>query len=378
MATFDFIASDQMRACLQRDAEELIACLRAGAWKSAHVIAGSLIQATLVDYLATSGDLGMEEAARLPFGELLDLCRAREVLSPRTVDLAGFLRPYDDYLSPSEPVRTAAAADETSARIAQALLEIVINEVSARRRARFHYTAEQAVAKVLSDPSSEAILGRLVTKISRPEIERLLLDLLPKAYFETLRQEDGNAGATLARLARCYRLAFDAAPDDVKRAAARRFVDVLENESEFVVQTYQSRFFRGGDLAYLDPDERALVLAHLFAVLQQRAPGALVAACEGIGPYLSSEEDARGFFVPLVAGLLGEEDRAAAEAIERRILEEAARLAEARRRSILDWLGRLRWSLERDGHPAGAARLEGLLTALTPPRGSPTRHPAGL
>ncbi len=329
-------------------------------------------------HLATSGDLAPDEAARLPFGELLDLCRAREILSPRTVDLAGFLRPYDDYLSPSEGVRTAAAADETSARIAQALLEIVINEVSGRRRERFHYTAEQTVAKVLSDPTSEANLGRLVAKISRPEIDRLLLELLPKAYFETLRQEDGNAEAALARLARCYRLAFEAAPEDVKRAVARRFVEVLENESEFVVQTYQLRFFRGGDLAYLEPDERALVLAHLFAVLQQRAPAALVAACEGIGPYLASEDDVRGFFVPLVAALLGAEEPAEVGAIERRILEEAASLASASRRSIFDWLGRLRWSLERDGRLAGAARLENLLAALTPARSTVRRPAAGL
>ncbi len=368
MAAFDFIASDQMRACLQRDAEELIACLRAGAWKAAHVIAGSLIQATLVDYLANSGHAGAGQAARLGFTELLEICRAKEILSARTVELAGFLRPWDEYLSPAAAVRTAATADETSARIAQAVLEIVINEVSSRCREQFHYTAEQAVAKVLSDPTSDAILGYLVTKISRTEMERLLLDVLPKTYLDTLRQEGGNAGPALHRLERCYRLAVDAAPEEVKRAAARRFVDVLENESEFVVQTYQWHFFRGGDLAYLEPEQRAMVVAHLLAVLQQRAPAALAAACEGIGPYLESEQDVRSFFAALVAGLLGAQEGAEAAAIERRILEETARLSDANRTGILNWLGRLRWSVERDGRMADAVRLVRLIDALAPAR----------
>jgi len=55
MATFDFIVSSDFRALLEKDAEELVRCMKAGAWKSAHILAASLIQATLVDYLASAG-----------------------------------------------------------------------------------------------------------------------------------------------------------------------------------------------------------------------------------------------------------------------------------------------------------------------------------
>ncbi len=363
MATFEFIASDEMRACLQRDAEELIACMRAGAWKAAHVIAGSLIQATLWDYLSGEGRLA-GGAGGLGLAELLAVCREQGVLSQRTVDLAGFLRPYEEFLSPSEAVRTAAQADETSARIAQALLEIVINEVSARRRERFHYTADQAVAKVLSDPTSAAILGHLVTKISRAETERLLLESLPKAYFDAAKQDDGSDPAVLARLARCFRLAFDAAPEDLKRRVARRFVDVIENESEYVVQTYQVNFFSGGDMAFLGREQRALVLTHLLAVLQKRVTAPLARAVAGIGPYLEAEADVRGFFVPLVLGLLGGMNGEVRAEVGRRVLEEAARLSQANRTSIASWIGRLRWNLEKEGRGEDAARIASLLAAL--------------
>ena len=62
MATFDFIESDELRVSLERDFEELITCMKAGAWKAAQVIAGSLIQATLADHLIASARTTEDEA----------------------------------------------------------------------------------------------------------------------------------------------------------------------------------------------------------------------------------------------------------------------------------------------------------------------------
>lgn len=366
MATFDFIASDQLRVSLERDFEELIACMKAGAWKAAHVIAGSLIQATLADHVVSTARTTEEEALRLPLSDLLEICRAEGVLSQRTVELSGFIRPYADFLSPSGRLRLRAAIDETSARIAQALLEIVITEVSSHKQDHYRHSAEHIATKLLSDPSSAAILAHLLGKISRAELERLLTRVVPKALFEAAKSAEPGASETLDRLERCYRMGFELAPADLKRTVAKRFIEVLENESEFVVQAHQTRFFRGSDLAFLDQQERSIVKAHLFATLEKNVPLALVRAAEGIGAFLTTESETRAFFVPLVLSLLEARDESYMQACFRRVVEESRLLTDEQRRNLLGWVGRLRWSLQKDDRTGAAeaiARLESLLAA---------------
>ncbi|MFB3776242.1 MAG: hypothetical protein ACE141_01490 [Bryobacteraceae bacterium] len=365
MAAFDFVASDELRLCLERDAEELVTCMKAGAWKAAHVLAGSLIHSTLVQHLTASGQAGEEELLRMPFSELLSLCRARQVLSPRTVDLAAFIRPYADLISPNSGVRLGAATDETSARIAQALLEIVINEVSSRQREMFRHSADQIVAKLQTDPCSSAILPHLIGRISRLEMERLLIDLIPKAYFETAKQASPEAGQRLRLLELCYRTAFDASPPDLKAAVSRRFVQVVENESEYVVQCYEGSFFRGSDLSFLQPEERDIILAHLLATLEKNVTPALVRSSAGIGEFLVTEENLRAYFVPLVLRLLSTGDEALSTAIADRVSAEHGLVPEQLRFVAGGLIHRLLHSRFAESQSqAAASRLESALAGL--------------
>jgi len=51
MDKFNFIRGDEFRASLESDYEELSKAIENHLWKSAHVIAGSIIEAVLVDTL---------------------------------------------------------------------------------------------------------------------------------------------------------------------------------------------------------------------------------------------------------------------------------------------------------------------------------------
>jgi hypothetical protein len=367
MAAFDFIVSGDFRALLEKDAEELIRCMKAGAWKSAHVMAASLIQATLVDYLASTGAGSEDNLSQLSLTGLLDLCRTQEVLTPRTVELAGFLRLPSDFLSPNSRVRIEAVTDETGARIAQALLEIVINEVSSHRRDTFHFSAEQVVVKIQSDSSAAAILDHLLRKLSRAELEKLLFESLPKAYFETAKSDHPDTAGTLKRFELCFRLAFDSAPVELKRTVAAKFLNILENESEYIVQSYQCSFFRASDLEFLDDEGRAIVKAHFLASLAKQVTFPLLNASVGMAEFLGTEEESRAFFVPLVMSLVEQTDDSLAAATLRRIGEELARLSGPNRKSIAGWIGRLRRSLGQDPGQRGSAviaRLESALAGL--------------
>ena len=367
MAAFDFIVPGDFRASLERDAEELIQCMKAGAWKSAQVLAASLIQATLVDYLASTGAGSEDDLSRLSLTQLLDLCRSQEVLTARTVELAGFLRLPSDFLSPNSRVRIEAITDETGARIAQALFEIVRNEVSNHRRDTLHFSAEQVVFKIRSDSSAGAILDHLLGKLSRAELEKLLVESLPKAYFETAKSDDRYTASTLKRIELCFRLAFDSAPVELKRMVAAKFLTILENESEYIVQSYQCSFFRASDLEFLDDEGRAIVKAHFLASLAKQVTFPLLNASVGMADFLETEEESRAFFVPLVMSLVEQTDESLAAATLRRIGEELGRLSGQNRKSIAGWIGRLRRSLEQDAGQRGpevVARLESALASL--------------
>jgi hypothetical protein len=364
MAAFDFIVASDFRASLEKDAEELVRCMKAGAWKSAHILAASLIQATLVDYLVSAEVDSEDELSRLSLNGLLDLCRTQQVLSPRTVELAGFLRPTSDFLSPKSRVRIEAPTDETGARIAQALLEIVINEISSHRRETFQFSAEQVVSKIQSDSSAVAILDHLLRKLGRAELEKLLLELLPKAYFETAKSGDPQTADTLKRFELCFRQVFDSAPADLKRMVVAKFLGILENESEYIIQSYQSSFFRASDLQYLDDEGRAIVKAHFLANLTKQVSLPLLNASAGMADFLGTEEESRAFFVPLVISLIEQTDERLAAATLRRIGEELARLSVQNRKSIAGWIGRLRRSLQQDARERAVAVIARLESAL--------------
>jgi tyrosine-protein phosphatase YwqE len=54
MATFDFIAHKGFRASLENDYREMEHCLNGEAWKSVQVLAGSMVEALLIDFIAST------------------------------------------------------------------------------------------------------------------------------------------------------------------------------------------------------------------------------------------------------------------------------------------------------------------------------------
>jgi hypothetical protein len=197
-------------------------------------------------------------------------------------------------------------------------------------------------------------------------MERLLIDLLPMAYFETAKLAEPHAAETMKRLELCYRTAFSVAPVDLRRVAARRFVQVLENESEFVVQCYEGSFFRGSDLAFLDEEGRAIVKAHFLASIEKKVTYPLLDAAAGMGRYLQSEDEARAFFVPLLVSLLAQGDDAFAAAAASRVREEFKILPEEHKPAIRGLVRRLRQSTAvEDRVSALSTHLESDLAGLS-------------
>lgn len=79
---------------------------------------------------------------------------------------------------------------KNGAKIAEALVEIIIEQISNRKRETYGYTAEQIVKKLERDSSAIAILGHLLKTTNQIKQERLLLKVLPHRYFEIKPSEE--------------------------------------------------------------------------------------------------------------------------------------------------------------------------------------------
>ena len=175
MTSFDFITSEDFRCSLESDYDEMTACLKVGAWKAVHVLAGSIIEALLIDFLLAEAIVSREDALKLDLGSALTLGRDKKIISQRTFDLSSVVRSYRNLIHPGRTIRLNERVSQDSAKVAEALVSIVLTEVERQKREHYGYTAEQIVSKLERDSSADAILPHLMQKTNSVEIERLLL-----------------------------------------------------------------------------------------------------------------------------------------------------------------------------------------------------------
>lgn len=132
MAAFDFITNEDFRASLEADQAELLSCVEAKAWKAVHVLAGSIIEAVLLDYLIASKyqNLPPEDLLKMDLHKAIDACQAEGVLTGKTAQLSAVIKDYRNLIHPGRSVRLSEKIDENSAHIAQCLLAMILAEIA--------------------------------------------------------------------------------------------------------------------------------------------------------------------------------------------------------------------------------------------------------
>jgi len=89
MDLFDFIRHDKFRACLKNDYQELGQLMEGGCWKAAHVVAGSIVEAVLIEYLVASDykKRAGKDPLTMDLSAAIDACRDEGVLSEKSAGL---------------------------------------------------------------------------------------------------------------------------------------------------------------------------------------------------------------------------------------------------------------------------------------------------
>lgn len=298
MTTFDFITSEEFRASLEADFQEMNTCMASEAWKAVHVLAGSIIEAVLSDYLHANEYVTRDEALNMDFGKAINLCKDKKIISAKTADLSSVIKSYRNLIHPGRLIRLNESVDASSARVAQALVTIVLNEIAREKRKTYGYTAEQIVAKLERDSSASVILSHILKTTNKIEIERLLISVLPERYLLYSEEEFFNPHL-LTALEACFKSAFDLASPDLKKKVTERFVTVLKEEREEVVFMYETAFLRMPQLEYLTEEERDLIIQHILSRLKKDTQGTLLPILSGIGHFIK-EKDVTEYVDPLV------------------------------------------------------------------------------
>lgn len=298
MATFDFINGEDFRLSLEADYQELNLAMQAKAWKTVHVLAGSIIEAILIDYLVTSEyqKKSSFDPLKMTLAQAISACREENVSSEKTEHLSHVIRSYRNLIHPGRSVRLGEIANEQGAIIAHALIEIIVEEIAANKKQNYGYTAEQIITKLEQDYTAIAILEHLLKETSEYEKERLLLSVIPKQYFHYTNLEYKQQDL-LSSLVLCYRLSFSTVSEEIKVRATKHFVKIIKEESSSNVWRYA--FFRGRDIQYLSAEEASLIKQHFLSILKAPIMDELLDAIEGIGAFLTPEE-AEKFVYPFI------------------------------------------------------------------------------
>ena len=133
MPMFDFITEKDLRVSLEGDYAEMQRCVEASAWKSVQVLAGSIVEALLVDYLVATPNPArvQNNPLRIDLADAITICRTEKVLSDRSVDLCSVIRSYRNLIHPGRMLRLAEAAPTNqSSAVAGALIDMIVEDFS--------------------------------------------------------------------------------------------------------------------------------------------------------------------------------------------------------------------------------------------------------
>src|SRR5690349_13104685 len=113
-------------------------------WKTVHVLAGSIIEAVLVDYLIATRDpvkssrhASQKDPMQMMLGELIVVCKDEGILSLRSAELSTVVKDYRNLIHPGRVVRLQETVDEQGAKVAEALVEMIVKDVESTKRQKY-------------------------------------------------------------------------------------------------------------------------------------------------------------------------------------------------------------------------------------------------
>lgn len=348
MLNFDFVSDENFRFSLEKDYQELISSLQTGAWKAAYLLAGSIIEAILVDYLLATG-LQQADLLNIALEDAISLSADQGALSEKTEYIAYTIKAYKNLIHSDRATRLNENIEEGNAKVAQALVDIITKEISEAKKKLYGYTAEQIVNKIIKNSSTNTILPYLLRNTSEFEKKRLLMEVIPQKYFDYLEKTEQGVTNSLSTLSKSFYNIFNTASDQTKKAVAENFVKIIQVGKTYQLYVHQNEFFKGYFLAYLSIENSKIVKKHLFSILEEEVNKAILKTLEGIGEFIEME-DVHCFISPIILYTFKEPHRplVSIEDIGDFLCEEYSKMSTDVKDYICTFLDEKKWSFRND------------------------------
>lgn len=272
MLNFDFITDEQFRNSLQSDYSELQTCLQNDAWKAVHVLAGSIIEALLIEYLLIAPNpSSRKNPLSLTLDEAIKACQQINALNERSAKLSDVVKDYRNLIHPGRVIRLKEQFGKDTADIAVALVSIIASELAAKRKENYGPTAEQIVRKLALDDRSAPLITGLLSETSETERRRLVNGVVWTAYRAQVADPLHNV-QTLWLLRDCYRQALHSLPNKDQVLAAQRFAKMVRQESAEELALYADCSFSCKDMSFLEKNDKEIVKTHMFSRWEATLP----------------------------------------------------------------------------------------------------------
>jgi hypothetical protein len=296
---FGFITDDDFKVSLGIDYCEMKSGLTNENHKSVMVLAGSIVEAVLLDYLLATKYKSMkpEDILKMDLKNAVDACRGKDnVLTDSTADATTVIRGFRNLIHPGRIKRLEEKIDGNRAQIAASLVQMVVEEVREKRLEVYGYTAQQIVEKVENDLDvSLVLMPRILPDLNKIEQEKLLLKVIPSRvqYFSTHRDlmPADEFPKIIKGLRTVFRMMFDKSQRELKKKTTEQFVKVLKEQSEFNRMFYNGLFY-ATDLQYIiSKNDRELVIDYIINEFCKKVSDFNIEAAHGVTVYIHCSDN---------------------------------------------------------------------------------------
>lgn len=361
MLNFDFVSDEKFRFSLEKDYQELTSSLKNSAWKAAHLLAGSIIEAILIDYLLATG-LQRAHLLNMTLEDVISLSAEKGALSEKTEYIAYTIKSYKNLIHPDRTIQLGENTGEGSAKLVQALVDIITKEIAEAKKKLYGYTAEQIINRILKDSSTNAVLPYLLKNTSEFEKKRLLMEVIPQKYIDYLEKTELGVTNSLSALSKSFSIMFNNTNDQTKKDVAANFVKIIQDEKAYQLYIHQNEFFKGHFLAYLNTENSKIVKKWLFSVLEEQVNKSILKTLDGIGEFIEIE-DVHNFINPIILSTFKEPHRpvVSIEDIGDFLYEEYSKMPEDVKDYIRTFLHEDKWSFRNDNDKERLTYLRNLI-----------------
>jgi len=266
---FVFVSNDEYKELLTRDFKELVECVNAGLNKSVLVLAGSILEAVLIEYFTSTASNNTESKRILDLKlyQLIEKAESEGLISKKAKELSGVVRDYRNYIHPAKEIRGLDSVDGESANIAYSLLKMILKEISANYYKKYEHKAEAIYNKITTDSFASSIFKDIINRMGKSEINKLLFLLLN--YYKQSREyddeEDNPFSMSRYSIYSYYNKMRPFIDDEIIKKHLNDFYKEVEQGSEKMVFTYFDFF--GHELNLLGQERKQLALKYIYKVL---------------------------------------------------------------------------------------------------------------